>query len=117
MTKKTIIIITIIVIIVIGSGFGIYNAFFNINNIPTGELIEHFNSPNGDYTINAYLVSSALSSDAVRCELVNNETKDSRNIYWGYKEYTADVVWTNNDTVIINGRELNIHTDTYDWRR
>lgn len=35
--------------------YGTYWAFFDMNRLPTGELIEQSNSPNGKYTINAYV--------------------------------------------------------------
>jgi hypothetical protein len=43
-------------------GYGIYWAFFDMNRLPTGDLIEQSTSPNGKYTINAY-VSSGGGND------------------------------------------------------
>lgn len=84
---------------------------------PHGEFMYGVESPNGEYTVNAYLCNGgATVAYAVRGEVVNNETGKKRNIYWDYKIKTAEIEWINNDVVSINGHVLNIHTDSYDYR-
>lgn len=84
---------------------------------PHGEFMYEVESPNGEYTVNAYLCNGgATVAYAVRGEVVNNETGKKRNIYWDYKIKTAEIEWINNDVVSINGHVLNIHTDSYDYR-
>ena len=84
---------------------------------PHGEFMYEVESPNGEYTENAYLCNGgATVAYAVRGEVVNNETGKKRNIYWDYKIKTAEIEWINNDVVSINGHVLNIHTDSYDYR-
>ena len=85
--------------------------------LPQGEFMCGVESPNGEYTVNAYLCNGgATVAYAVRGEVVNNETGKKRNIYWDYKLKTAEIEWINNDVVSINGHVLNIHTDSYDYR-
>ncbi|NOU67065.1 hypothetical protein GC096_23770 [Paenibacillus sp. LMG 31461] len=98
--------------------YGIYWAFFDMNRLPTGELIEQSNSPNGKYTINAYVSSGGATTDfAVRAELVSNKNSKKKNIYWNYREENAYIVWINDDTVKINGHVLRLPNEKYDFRR
>lgn len=77
-----------------------------LDNLPKGELIDSSISPNGKYTVNAYLCSGNATTDfSVRCEVVDSETSKCRNIYW-----------KSDEVVVINDVELNVLTDKYDWR-
>lgn len=63
-------------------GYGVYWAFFDMNRLPTGEYIAEETSPNGTYTLKAYVSSPSLSADAVRGELIFNERNGkTKNIY------------------------------------
>ncbi|BFT70801.1 DUF5412 domain-containing protein [Paenibacillus sp. P36] len=98
--------------------YGIYWAFFDMNRLPTGELIEQSNSPNGKYTINAYVSSGGATTDfAVRAELVSNKSSKKKNIYWNYREENAYIVWIDDDTVEINGHVLRLPNEKFDFRR
>lgn len=100
----------------------IYTSIYSFGNFlyyhkPQGEFMYGVESPNGEYTVNAYLCNGgATVAYAVRGEVVNNETGEKRNIYWDYRIKTAEIEWINNDVVSINGHVLNIHTDSYDYR-
>ncbi|MEG6616967.1 DUF5412 domain-containing protein [Peptococcaceae bacterium 1198_IL3148] len=96
-----------------------YWAFYDMDRLPKGELITEADSPNGTYTLKAYLCNGgAATSYAVLGELnYNAEEKEPKNIYWNYKESTAKIVWLDNDTVIINGHELDVLNERYDFRR
>lgn len=88
-----------------------------IDNLPVGQLIEEFPSPDGTYQINAYLVSGNATVDfSVRCEVVETASGAMRNIYWQYRCSSANVLWIDDHTVDINGIVLNVITDSYDWR-
>jgi len=39
------------------------------------------------------------------------------NIYWDYRIEDADIEWTDEDTVVINGHSIDVLKETYDWRR
>lgn len=99
-------------------GYGVYWAFFDMNRLPTGDFLTEETSPDGAYTIKAYVTNGgATTSYAVRAELVfNNRNKKPKNIYWNYREEIAEIKWVNNDTVVINGYELNVLTEKFDFR-
>lgn len=98
-------------------GYGVYWAFFDMNRLPTGEYITEETSPNGTYTLTAYVSSSSLSADAVRGELIFNERNGkTKNIYWNYRESTAKIEWIDDDTVVINGHKLNVPKEKFDFR-
>ncbi|MFD1929497.1 DUF5412 domain-containing protein [Sporosarcina siberiensis] len=99
-------------------GYGVYWAFFDMNRLSTGEYLTEETSPDGKYTLIAYVVNGgATVSYAVRGELVFNEkVNKTKTIYWNYKEETANITWTDNDTVVINGHSLNVLKDKFDFR-
>lgn len=91
----------------------------SLNHLPKGELLTETVSPNGDYSLNIYLINGgATVSYAVKGEVVYRKKKDKRkNIYWQYREETADVIWIDQYTVSINGVQLDVRKDVYDYRR
>lgn len=90
--------------------------FFDMDRLPKGAKIGSYTSPNGIYIVNAYICGgNATTGEAVRCELVNG-TK-SKNIYWKYKESSVECNWISDTVVEINGIQLDVTRDTYDWRR
>lgn len=99
-------------------GYGVYWAFFDMDRLPTGDFLTEETSPDGAYTIKAYVTNGgATTSYAVRAELVfNNRNKKPKNIYWNYREEIADIKWVNNDTVVINGHALNVPNEKFDFR-
>ena len=98
-------------------GYGVYWAFFDMNRLPTGEYITEETSPNGTYTLKAYVSSPSLSADTVRGELIFNERNGkTKNIYWNYRESTAKNEWIDDDTVVINGHRLNVPKEKFDFR-
>ena len=100
-------------------GYGIYWAFFDMSRLPKGDLISKVDSPNGTYTIKAYVTNGGATTDfSVRGELnFNKENRKPKNIYWNYHEDKAIIVWSDNHTVIINGHKLTVPNDVYDFRR
>lgn len=99
-------------------GYGIYWAFFDMGRLPEGEFLAEETSPDGKYTLKAYVANGgATTSYAIRGELIFNEKNDkSKNIYWNYREEAADIFWKDNDTVVINGHALDVPNDTFDFR-
>ena len=98
-------------------GYGVYWAFFDMNRLPTGEYITEETSPNGTYTLKAYVSSPSLSADTVRGELIfNKRNGKTKNIYWNYRESTAKIEWIDDDTVVINGHRLNVPKEKFDFR-
>ena len=99
-------------------GYGVYWVFFDMNRLPTGEYLTEETSPDGKYTLKAYVTNGgATMSYSVRGELVFNERNNkTKNIYWNYREDTANITWTDNDTVVINGHSLDVPNDKFDFR-
>lgn len=119
--KKKIVIIIIFTAIVFLSYYGIKefrNYIYDMNKLPEGIFVESFESPNKDYILNVYKYSGGATMDwTLRVEVEFIFTGDKRNIYWNAHEKSAKIIWKENDIVIINGKELNVYTDEYDFRR
>lgn len=98
--------------------YGVYWVFFDWSRFKQ-ELIAESTSPNGTYTVNAYVSDGgATTSFTVLGELVFNEqNKRSKKIYWQYREENANIEWLDEHTVIINGVQLELPHETYDYRR
>ncbi|MTV47362.1 hypothetical protein GJ688_00015 [Heliobacillus mobilis] len=109
----------IILLFVCFISWGVYWFFFSMDSLPTGELINEVTSPGGNYTVKGYRSDGgATTSYAIRGELVFNKQKRApKNIYWNYREDQANIIWLDDDTVVINGHELNVPNDRFDFRR
>lgn len=111
-------IVCVFIAIMVGISGLIYWSFFDISRLPKGQLISEVESPNGLYTIKAYLSDGgATTSYAILGELnYNNEKRKPKNIYWNYKEKTVNIEWINDNTIMINGHRLNVLFQTFDFR-
>ena len=116
--KKTSILISIVLIIFIGISICFYNLFFNTQRIKGQEYLTKSISPDKAYTVTAYLNSGGATTDfSVLCRVKNNETGKEKNIYWQYSCSEAVITWSDDDTVVINGIELDVEKDSYDFRK
>lgn len=98
-------------------GYNLYEALYDIQSIEGQEIIQEVSSPNGTYTVTAYLNNGGATSDyAVLCSVKTNVQSKEKNIYWQYHCKDVSIVWVNDYTVQINDVELNVKTDTYDYR-
>lgn len=80
-----------------------------MDNLPEGNLENTYHSNNGKYTLNSYLYSpGALVNFSHRVEVINNETKEKRNIYWNFDESKGNIEWLDDENVIINGKKINL---------
>lgn len=115
--KKKIVILFVIILIILS--YGIHWMFFDMSRLPKGELIEQKTSLNGTYTIRAYKSDGgATTSYAILGELnFNKVNKRPKNIYWNYREEKAVIEWIDDDTDIINGHELDVLKEVFDFRR
>ena len=118
-SRKYFIVICITIVgIVSGISYGINWAFYDIQRINGQEYITESTSPNGTYTVTAYLNNGgATTSYAVLGTLKNNENGKIKNIYWKYRCEKADISWVNDETVKINEIQLNVKKEIYDYRR
>jgi hypothetical protein len=98
--------------------YGVYWLMYDLDRLPRGEFLTEEISPAGTYSLKAYVTNGgATVSYAVRGELVFNDKEGkSETIYWNYREETADIIWTDDDTVIINGQKLDVPGDIFDYR-
>ncbi len=101
------------------ASIGIYYSFFDMQHLPTGELIKEVSSPNGEYIFKAYLCNGGATVDfAIRGEVeFTKQYGKVKTIYWNYHQDHADLKWMDNQTIIINGHTLDVLRDSYDWRR
>lgn len=100
------------------SGKSIDRAFFDIQRISGQEYLSQSTSPDGTYTVTAYLNNGGATTDfAVLGRLKNNRTGKERNIYWQYHCSKAEMQWINNETIRVNDKELNVINEIYDYRR
>ena len=110
--------VSILLIILALISYVIYWAFFDIQRLDGQEIITASDSPDSSYTVTAYLNNSGATTDyAVLCTVKNNKTGKERNIYWNYHCSTANIQWLDDNIVRINGIELDVTKDLYDYRR
>lgn len=113
------ILIIVLILIIMSLSYILYSNFFDMNRLPSGSLISEENSPEGTYTIKFYRVNGgATTSYGIRGELNFNTVKrNSKNIYWNYGEDEVIINWINDNKVLINGIELNLPNEKFDFRR
>ena len=119
MTRKNKAIKALIVLAIFASvvAYAVNWAFFDIQRIKGEDILEQYTSPDGKYTVTAYLNNGGATTDyAVLGEVKNNETNKVKNIYWNYHCQTASVKWIDNTIVKINDIELDVTKDIYDYR-
>lgn len=116
--KKTLLVLFIWILFFAGIiGYAIYWLFFDWSRFKQ-ELIAESTSPQGTYTVKAYVSDAgATTSSTVLGELVfNHEKRKSKKIYWQYRESEAYIYWSDDDTVSIYGVTLDLPDETYDYR-
>jgi len=86
-----------------------------IDYLPQGDFVAAYDSPSGAaYTLNIYLFDGGATTDFfIRGELVTNQDKSKKNIYWCSGEEDAVVVWHGDEAVTINKRTLRVPEDQY----
>ena len=118
-TKKKLIITSIIIAILVGGVAYAFNwAFLDIQRINGQEYLNESTSPNGEYTVTAYLNNGGATVDyAVLGRLKNNRNGKTKNIYWQYHCEKAEMEWVNDEMLKINDQQLNVKNEIYDYRR
>ena len=90
----------------------------SMKNLPAGEYIKSSVSPDGSYKVNAYVCDGGATVDySVRCEVEEIATGNKRNIFWQYHREDVEIEWLNDTVVNIDGIELDVTKDSYDWRK
>lgn len=118
-THKKLLTIVITIAMIISSAAYAFNwAFLDIQRLNGQEYLTELSSPDGTYTVTAYLNNGgATTSYAVLGTLENNGNGKVKNIYWEYRCEKAEMEWLNDETIRINGIVLNVKKDIYDFRR
>lgn len=112
--RAVIIGLTVIVVIC----FLIYYFFFDISHFSGQETMKIIESDNGSLSVCVYRNNGGATTDyALLCTVKADNSGFERNIYWDYPYKDPEVSWLDDDTVIINGKTLNIYEDHYDFRR
>lgn len=112
---KIFLVITILISLI---PISIYTNFFTIWWIKGDEPLKSVSSPDNRYTVTAYLNNGgATTAYAVLGTVKDNKTGINHNIYWQYRCDDAEIEWLDETTVVINGVELNVKEDIYDYRK
>jgi hypothetical protein len=116
---KTIIVImgVLFLIFLIWGGSRLYWYMeYDMERLPGGKLLESSTSPTGLYTVKAYLSSGGATTNwTIKGVVQKNTTHKKRVIYWDEAQ-TANIIWKNSRTVIINKKEIDVIKDAYDYR-
>ncbi len=94
----------------------------SIDNLPTGELLGRYESPDKRHRLSVYRCDGDATVDyAVRAAVLDKRKpytlfSPEKNIYWQYRCNNANVQWLDQTTVRINDKILNVERDVYDWR-
>lgn len=84
-------------------------------NYPEEEHIAQSLSSGGKYRLEVY-ANVTKEHDTVLVKLFATGAPKGKNIYWGYNERTADIVWQTDSIVKINGKLVDVTQDVFDWR-
>lgn len=105
--------------LILGIVLIINHLFFNIDRVPKSDLLAEEVSPTGDYTVLTYVSNGhSTVAPAVRGEVIyHNKNDNKRNLYWAYRIEEGEIEWINDHIVSINGMELDVRKDTYDFRK
>ena len=104
-------------ILVGGVAYAINWAFFDIQRIRGQEYLSESTSPNGTYSVIAYLNNGGATVDyAVLVVLVDKKSNKEKNIYWNYHCEEANMRWISDEKIEINGIVLNVPDEVYDYR-
>ena len=111
--------VLLIGILIFGLFMMINYLFFNIDRVPEGEVLAEKTSQSGAYTVVTYLIyEHSTVAPAVRGEVIYHDEHDKkRNLYWAHEMEKGEIEWINEHVVSINGMELDVREDTYDFRK
>lgn len=112
--QSTIAFISVLVIVALLIGVLIlFNSIFS----PGKELISTTESIDGRYKVEAYRINGGATTDyAVRCYLKGDKILGKKLIYNDYHVDSASLIWIDNDTIWINGHEIDLPDEKYDFR-
>lgn len=83
--------------------------------LPDGNKISESVSTEGTYKLELYLCVQS-GTQSIRGAVTTVATGEVKNIYWDVYTDTLNVEWTDDTTVKLGDRSLNVTTDVYDCR-
>ncbi len=118
-TKRRLIIIGIIFALIIGAFAYFIHWLTDLQRLRGQEYLEEATSPNGTYTVTAFLDNGGLLSDySVLCTLRENPSGKTKNIYYQYHHKSVRLEWLDDETIKINEQILNVtQNEIYDSRK
>lgn len=117
MKKKWVNALIAVIVLAVALACGAYSLLYDTQKIEGQEKITESVSPDGKYTVTAYL-NSGETENAVLCDVTCNKFFGrDRNIYWNYPCDMAEIEWIDGNSVVINGVEIDVRIDTYDCRK
>lgn len=112
--KVILLVISVTFLALLSIGINFYRWVNDINRLPKDKYLFSEGSPNGTYRLNIYTGGGgATVGYSIIGEIENTETGKKRNLYFEYHCQDAEVEWLDDETVIINGKKLNVLTDSY----
>lgn len=112
--KKT---IFAIMLLLAAGGYLYWNVFHNIQRIKWQEILAETTSPDGRYTVTAYLTNGgATTAFCVLAGVEDHIRRRERKFYWQYRCEEAEMEWISDYVLRINGVTLDVGKDTFDWR-
>ena len=124
--KKPTIIISILAVIVVvvnllffAKDMFLYNTkgSESMEDLPKGKFMySSICSYNENLVVKTYVIKIGGLGKAVRAEIIDNNTKATRTIYWESGTTNINVSWNSEKTVVINGKKINVNTGFYDAR-
>lgn len=90
-----------------------------------GELIESFQSPNNSYIAKSYLIDDGGATVASQIRVGITSVKSNKSpefnddtVYWEYRADSAEIKWISEDTILINGKKVDINDKEtyYNWK-
>ncbi len=120
-TLKSILALTLAVLLMLsfaGCGKEKEEPKTSIAEITGQEVLSDSTSPDGKYTVTAYYNSDNEdgSDYAVLCVIKNNNSGEERNIYYNTEGANANIQWSNDKTVVINGIVIDAENGSFDSR-
>ncbi|WP_243182556.1 DUF5412 family protein [Clostridium gasigenes] len=114
--KKVVISVLIILVVILG-GLVISIETLRYMFKPSEEFITSSESSDGKYKVEAYLINGGMTTDwAVRGYLTTNGKKKKKSIYNDYHVNKAIITWVDEDTIKINGHEIDLPNGRYSFQ-
>ncbi len=121
--KKVIYVLGVVIaflflVIIILFGYRVYKSFTSIDMIKGEECIGKKKSPDSRYEARAFRNDGGATTDyAVLVVLIDLKNGTEKNIFWDYHCDYADMKWNSNNIIEINGIELKVPDQVYDYRK